>query len=1018
MPKYLAKISVNFTTKPILSLISLLMLLSLNSQQTQAQESIYDRLPNDLRRQVREKMQERREEMSDEERRIRRQIFRRGTDKERNEYMNKMTTDILKTMEEGQELLNTPDHAGIIRAWNNASYKRGEKIYKTYCFTCHGVDGTAALPAARSFNKDPLKAGNDPYNMWKTLTEGYNQMVPQLHYNEVERYDVVHYIMEGIMKENNPDNYFEIDEVYLSQLPKGLKMGSNQKLKGHPRDYGPVITSQIGYKHNLVATVKLDKSTHISYDILRMTQLDSWEGYLDLSSTQHMKQRGSGYPEVEGNKLKNLQTYYWCYGDDFTVHPPTNNKRNFRHDHEWDESPATYSQSPLPKNLLDYHGYYLHGRSLAFSYAIQGREVMEMPGVNRPVSSTILEHTFRIEPGQQNLRLCVGKFNGSPDFAGLMPLEGEPDGETEGPATDQILFAAKLGAAGLGQFVAASVIGDTDALKWEIDNKNRLGLHIGPSNKPFQFKLIRFNGESGVEINAYKKYISDQKSKNLFDLLAFKKGGPRLWNKEITSQGKLNVKRYHYDPVVWRDSDEDDERGGRRRRVWVQNDPAYVYDNITVPQKNPWNAWLRTSALDFFDDGRCAIATMGGDVWIVSGLDDTLKNVKWNRFAAGMFEPMGIKVIKGEIYVCARDGIIKLHDLNKDGEADFYETFFQDPEVPHNWHSYNFDLHTDNEGYLYFAKCGRYSEYTKPGAILKIAPDGKSHEMIAHGLRVPNGMLVDGKDVYVSGQEGNWVPSSRITYIPPGLKEMPFLGVSPTDTPLFDDYLKPMLWLPKEIDNSSGGHIIADHKRFGPLSGKMIHSSFGKGWLMYVMMEDIEGIRHGSTVTLPFQFEAGVQRVRVNPVDGQVYTVGITGWSEEIAEKDGVLCRVRYTGKKAYMIDQTHIKPDGIEVKFTFEVDRNIASRTQSYKIQQWNYEWTYDYGSPMMSVRRPGREGVDTVKITSATVSEDGKSVLIKYNDMKPADQIYLRVKIKSADGSRFDEAVYLTIHKIPAKG
>ena len=36
---------------------------------------------------------------------------------------------------------------------------------------------------------------------------------------------------------------------------------------------------------------------------------------------------------------------------------------------------------------------------------------------------------------------------------------------------------------------------------------------------------------------------------------------------------------------------------------------AYGVDTLSHPKSKPWNAWLRTFALDFFSDGRMAVAT-------------------------------------------------------------------------------------------------------------------------------------------------------------------------------------------------------------------------------------------------------------------------------------------------------------------------------------------------------------------------------------------------------------------------
>src|SRR5205085_1858485 len=72
---------------------------------------------------------------------------------------------------------------------------------------------------------------------------------------------------------------------------------------------------------------------------------------------------------------------------------------------------------------------------------------------------------------------------------------------------------------------------------------------------------------------------------------------------------------------------------------------AYVADTITLPDDNPWNSWLRVAGLDFFKDGRAAISTWSGDVWIVSGIDEKLEKLQWKRFATGLFQPLGLKIV-------------------------------------------------------------------------------------------------------------------------------------------------------------------------------------------------------------------------------------------------------------------------------------------------------------------------------------------------------------------------------------
>lgn len=221
--------------------------------------------------------------------------------------------------------------------------------------------------------------------------------------------------------------------------------------------------------------------------------------------------------------------------------------------------------------------------------------------------------------------------------------------------------------------------------------------------------------------------------------------------------------------------------------------------------------------------------------------------------------------------------------------------------------------------------------------------------------------------------------------------------------------------MPMDFDNSSGGQLVVHDKRFGPLDGKLIHTSYGKGWMYYVMQEEVNGVRQGSAVAFPFQFKSGVHRVRVNPVDGQVYAVGLTGWQTEATEKDGCLSRIRYTGTPAYLALQTHIHPDGIQIDFSFDLDKDTAGDAKNYRIEQWNYRWTSSYGSQHWSVKEPDRMGHDPVPITSAKVLDSSRSVFLAIPGIQPVHQMAVDLNIKAADGTAMSELIYLTINEVP---
>ena len=63
----------------------------------------------------------------------------------------------------------------------------------------------------------------------------------------------------------------------------------------------------------------------------------------------------------------------------------------------------------------------------------------------------------------------------------------------------------------------------------------------------------------------------------------------------------------------------------------------------------------------------------------------------------------------------------------------------------------------------------------------------------------------------------------------------------------------------------------------------------------------------------------------------------------------------------------------------------------------------------------RPGRTGNDTVAVKSATVAADGRSVFLELDDIRPVDQMMIRMSITATDGTEYHEVAYLTVHRVP---
>lgn len=475
-----------------------------------------------------------------------------------------------------------------------------------------------------------------------------------------------------------------------------------------------------------------------------------------------------------------------------------------------------------------------------------------------------------------------------------------------------------------------------------------------------------------------------------------------------------------------------------------KTDEPYVVDDVKLPMTNPWKAQMFTSGFDFLPDGRAVICTFHGDVFVASGIDDKLAKVTWRRFAAGLYHPLGLKVVNGEVYVTCRDGIWKLRDTNGDGECDTYEAFNFDVMVTKNFHEFVFDLQTDPAGNFYFIKAGPVRKGGRGfdeicdhhGVLFKVSPDGKRSETFATGFRAPNGIGISPSGQLTTGDnEGTWTPVCRLNWI----KQGGFYGVPPlahrTTEP--SDYDRPLCWFPKDVDNSSGGQVWVTSDKFGPWKDRLLHLSYGMCSLYGVLPQEVafrgQPQMQGGVTRFNVDFASGAMRARFNPQDGQLYITGLRGW-QTTATQNGCFQRVRYTGAAARMPIALTATKQGIRLDFTCELDAQSATDAGNWNIEAWNYVWSSAYGSPDISTLESnvaatelGNDGKlqfskaqmserkhDSLTVTRVTLSADRRSVLLEVADLRPAMQMQLKYEIKSADGKEVRGQVTNTIHAL----
>ncbi len=477
-------------------------------------------------------------------------------------------------------------------------------------------------------------------------------------------------------------------------------------------------------------------------------------------------------------------------------------------------------------------------------------------------------------------------------------------------------------------------------------------------------------------------------------------------------------------------------KGGPRRNPAVQKtvgklgagDGPFVVDTITVPAENPWHARLRFAAFDFLDADTAALSTWNGDVWLVDGIDADLDELTWTRFCTGLHDPLGLKVVHGVIHTHGRDGLYRLRDVNHDGECDFVEVFNNDVLITQGFHEFAFDLQTDSAGNFYFSKGGpvnpggRGFQKIVPhhGTVMRVSADGQKLDVVATGLRAPNGIGVSPDGAITSGDnQGTWMPACRLNLLSNGS----FWGC--TDLahrePRPTTYDEPICWLPMSVDNSGGGQVFVPSGVWGPLGGMLIHQSYGMSTDYLVLTQQLDGKTQGGVVRIPANFESSQMRGRFHR-DGHLYSCGFQGWQTNAA-KETSFQRMRRTTAPLRLPLSLAFSTAGVDLVFSEPLDPETARDPSSWELELWNYLWSEAYGSAEYQPSNPakkvkeGEKNRDVLKVSAVELSADGRHVFLAVDGMRTAMQVRVGWSIDAAGGGELDGELHGTIHFLPER-
>ena len=462
---------------------------------------------------------------------------------------------------------------------------------------------------------------------------------------------------------------------------------------------------------------------------------------------------------------------------------------------------------------------------------------------------------------------------------------------------------------------------------------------------------------------------------------------------------------------------------------------AAYYKIITLPI--PPGITLEAGALQVMPDGKLAVSTRFGDIYMVEGaFQDPPVQAKFHLYASGLHEVLGLALRDGWLYCTQRGEVTRMKDLNGDGRADLFETVSDPWGISGDYHEYAFGSKFDREGHLWVVLCltGSFtSEIDYRGWCFRITPEGKAIPTCS-GIRSPGGIGTNSLgDMFYTDNQGVWNGTSGLKYLEPG----GFMG-NPSGNKW---YASTTALGPRPQDPVSGSRMMTEAKKIPRLVPTAIFFPYGKmgqsasgiasdgtggkfglfknqlfvgdqthSTVMRVHLEKIHGRYQGALFPFKEGFDSGTLSLEFAP-DGSLFVGGTDrGWGSR-GGKPFALQRLVWTGKQPFEIHEMRAKPDGFELTFTEPVDAGTVSSVGSYQIETYDHIYQSSYGSPEVDKTTPTIKHVE--------VAPNGLSARLYVDKLQEGHVHELHFPgIRSAKGAPLlHPAAYYTLNYIPER-
>lgn len=455
----------------------------------------------------------------------------------------------------------------------------------------------------------------------------------------------------------------------------------------------------------------------------------------------------------------------------------------------------------------------------------------------------------------------------------------------------------------------------------------------------------------------------------------------------------------------------------------------YPIVNIPIPK----GLVIESGAFCLLPDGRMAVGTRHGEIYILNGIDDKKPSPSYHRYATGLDEIFGLAYKDGAFYATQSCELTRITDRNRDGRADRFEAI-SDAWGYANYHEYAFGSKFDRKGNLYVAlglSKSYHSHALFRGFVMKVTPDGKT-KALASGLRSPGGIGYNehGALFYVESQ-GPWNCSCSLKAVTPGsfqghpasynwYRYAPEMGDVPA-TPRSGSRIITEAKRVKQLTpyavifpyirmgRSITGFVVDGSKgKFGPFQNQIFLGDYTLSIIMRATTEKVNGVWQGACYPFREGLSTGILNVQFTK-GGSLLCGGTNrGWPVR-GIKPFALERLDWSGKMPFEIKRITIQPNGFKIAFTKPVTAETGGNPGAYQISTFTHPYHRGYGGPEIEKTKP--------VIRSVKVADNGMSATLVLDKLIRGHVYEFDLgKLRAQDSDRLlHKNAYYTVNEIP---